>query len=93
MKVEIGPASICTTRVKTGVGYPQLLVVIECTNAAHGSGGMIVSDGGCTMLGDVVKAFGGGADFIMLGGMLAGHEESGGSVVERMVRNLSCPTV
>ncbi|EHC63124.1 GMP reductase [Salmonella enterica subsp. enterica serovar Inverness str. R8-3668] len=82
VKVGIGPGSVCTTRVKTGVGYPQLSAVIECADAAHGLGGMIVSDGGCTMPGDVAKAFGGGADFVMLGGMLAGHEESGGSVVE-----------
>ena len=82
VKVGIGPGSVCTTRVKTGVGYPQLSAVIECADAAHGLGGQIVSDGGCTMPGDVAKAFGGGADFVMLGGMLAGHEESGGKVVE-----------
>jgi GMP reductase len=82
VKVGIGPGSVCTTRVKTGVGYPQLSAVIECADAAHGLGGQIVSDGGCTMPGDVAKAFGGGADFVMLGGMLAGHEESGGTVVE-----------
>lgn len=82
VKVGIGPGSVCTTRVKTGVGYPQLSAVIECADAAHGLGGMIVSDGGCTTPGDVAKAFGGGADFVMLGGMLAGHEESGGRIVE-----------
>lgn len=82
VKVGIGPGSVCTTRVKTGVGYPQLSAVIECADAAHGLGGQIISDGGCTMPGDVAKAFGGGADFVMLGGMLAGHEESGGTVVE-----------
>lgn len=82
VKVGIGPGSVCTTRVKTGVGYPQLSAVIECADAAHGLGGQIVSDGGCTVPGDVAKAFGGGADFVMLGGMLAGHEESGGTVVE-----------
>ena len=71
VKVGIGPGSVCTTRVKTGVGYPQLSAVIECADAAHGLGGQIVSDGGCTMPGDVA-----------LGGMLAGHEESGGTVVE-----------
>ncbi|MCJ8608374.1 IMP dehydrogenase, partial [Klebsiella pneumoniae] len=75
VKVGIGPGSVCTTRVKTGVGYPQLSAVIECADAAHGLGGQIISDGGCTMPGDVAKAFGGGADFVMLGGMLAGHEE------------------
>ncbi|WP_298036432.1 GMP reductase [uncultured Desulfuromonas sp.] len=83
VKVGIGPGSVCTTRVKTGVGYPQLSAVIECADAAHGLGGRIISDGGCDCAGDVVKAFGGGADFVMLGGMLAGHDESGGQVVER----------
>ncbi|MBW7983033.1 GMP reductase [Enterobacillus tribolii] len=82
VKVGIGPGSVCTTRVKTGVGYPQLSAVIECADAAHGLGGQIVSDGGCTMPGDVAKAFGGGADFVMLGGMLAGHDECGGKIVE-----------
>jgi GMP reductase len=83
VKVGIGPGSVCTTRVKTGVGYPQLSAVIECADAAHGLGGRIISDGGCTCAGDVAKAFGGGADFVMLGGMLAGHDESGGQLVER----------
>lgn len=83
VKVGIGPGSVCTTRVKTGVGYPQLSAVIECADAAHGLGGRIISDGGCTCAGDIAKAFGGGADFVMLGGMLAGHDESGGEVVER----------
>ncbi|TSK07404.1 MAG: GMP reductase [Geobacter sp.] len=83
VKVGIGPGSVCTTRVKAGVGYPQLSAVIECADAAHGLGGRIISDGGCTCPGDVAKAFGGGADFVMLGGMLAGHDESGGQVVER----------
>lgn len=82
VKVGIGPGSVCTTRVKTGVGYPQLSAIIECADAAHGLGGRIIGDGGCTCPGDVAKAFGGGADFVMLGGMLAGHEESGGTVVE-----------
>ncbi|MEQ9860891.1 GMP reductase [Pectobacterium cacticida] len=82
VKVGIGPGSVCTTRVKTGVGYPQLSAVIECADAAHGLGGQIVSDGGCTMPGDVAKAFGGGADFVMLGGMLAGHDECEGTIVE-----------
>ena len=68
--------------MKTGVGYPQLSAVIECADAAHGLGGQIVSDGGCSVPGDVAKAFGGGADFVMLGGMLAGHDECEGTVVE-----------
>jgi len=82
IKVGIGPGSVCTTRVKTGVGYPQLSAIIECADAAHGLGGQIISDGGCKTPGDVAKAFGAGADFVMLGGMLAGHTESGGEIVE-----------
>ena len=81
IKVGIGPGSVCTTRVKTGVGYPQLSAIIECADAAHGLGGQIISDGGCKVPGDIAKAFGGGADFVMLGGMLAGHTESGGELV------------
>lgn len=83
VKVGIGPGSVCTTRVKTGVGYPQLSAVIECADAAHGLGGRIISDGGCISAGDVAKAFGGGADFVMIGGMFAGHDESGGELVQR----------
>ena len=83
VKVGIGPGSVCTTRVKTGVGYPQLSAIIECADAAHGLGGHIISDGGCKVPGDVVKAFGAGADFVMLGGMLAGHNESGGELIEK----------
>ncbi|WP_108652695.1 GMP reductase [Dongshaea marina] len=83
VKVGIGPGSVCTTRVKTGVGYPQLSAIIECADAAHGLGGQIVGDGGCTCPGDVAKAFGGGADFVMLGGMLAAHSESGGERFEK----------
>lgn len=82
IKVGIGPGSVCTTRIKTGVGYPQLSAIIECADAAHGLGGHIISDGGCTTPGDVAKAFGAGADFVMLGGMLAGHAESGGELLE-----------
>jgi GMP reductase len=83
VKVGIGPGSVCTTRRMTGVGYPQLSAVIECADAAHGLGGHICADGGCSTPGDVAKAFGGGADFVMLGGMFAGHAESGGDLVER----------
>jgi GMP reductase len=83
VKVGIGSGSVCTTRVKAGVGYPQLSAVIECADAAHGLGGRIISDGGCTCPGDVAKAFGAGADFVMIGGMFAGHDESGGKLVER----------
>ncbi|MZI93975.1 GMP reductase [Vibrio sp. CAIM 722] len=83
VKVGIGPGSVCTTRVKTGVGYPQLSAIIECADAAHGLGGRIIGDGGCTCPGDVSKAFGGGADFVMLGGMLAAHEEAGGELIQK----------
>ena len=82
VKVGIGPGSVCTTRKKTGVGYPQLSAIIECADAAHGLGGLICADGGCTVPGDVAKAFGGGADFVMLGGMLAGHDQSEQKVVK-----------
>jgi len=83
VKVGIGPGSVCTTRKKAGVGYPQLSAVIECADAAHGLGGLIVSDGGCTVPGDLSKAFGAGADFVMLGGMLAGTDESAGTLIEK----------
>lgn len=82
VKVGIGPGSVCTTRVKTGVGYPQLSAIIECADAAHGLGGQIISDGGCSHPGDIAKAFGAGSDFVMLGGMLSGHDESGGDIIE-----------
>ena len=82
VKVGIGPGSVCTTRIQTGVGYPQLSAIIECADAAHGLGGHIIADGGCTCPGDVAKAFGAGADFVMLGGMLAGHDEGGGKIIE-----------
>ena len=78
VKVGIGGGSVCTTRVQTGVGYPQLSAVIECADAAHGIGGHIMADGGCCCAGDIAKAFCAGADFVMLGGMLAGHTESAG---------------
>jgi GMP reductase len=87
VKVGIGPGSVCTTRIQTGVGYPQLSAVIECADAAHGLGGHIIADGGCTSPGDVSKAFAGGADFVMLGGMLAGHDEGGGQVIEKFYQS------
>ena len=83
VKVGIGPGSVCTTRIQTGVGYPQLSAIMECSDAAHGLGGHIIADGGCTCPGDVAKAFGAGADFVMLGGMLAGHDEGGGEMFTR----------
>lgn len=87
VKVGIGPGSVCTTRIQTGVGYPQLSAVIECADAAHGLGGHIIADGGCTVPGDVAKAFAAGADFVMLGGMLAGHDEGGGEVITKHYSN------
>ncbi len=83
VKVGIGSGSVCTTRSMTGVGFPQLSAVIECADAAHGLDGRICSDGGCVAPGDIAKAFGGGADFVMLGGMLAGHAECAGELVEK----------
>ena len=78
VKIGIGPGSVCTTRKITGCGYPQLSAIIECADAAHGLGGHICADGGCEKPGDVVKAFAAGADFVMLGGMLAGVDECEG---------------
>ena len=83
VKVGIGPGSVCTTRVQTGVGYPQLSAIIECADAAHGLGGHIIADGGCTCPGDIAKAFAAGADFVMLGGMLSGHDEGGGEIITK----------
>ena len=82
VKVGIGPGSVCTTRKVAGVGYPQLSAISECADAAHGLLGHVMADGGCSSPGDVAKAFAAGADFVMLGGMLAGHDESGGELVE-----------
>jgi GMP reductase len=82
VKVGIGSGSVCTTRLQTGVGMPQLSAVLECADAAHGCGGHIISDGGITCPGDAAKAFGAGADFVMLGSMLAGHDECPGELIE-----------
>ena len=82
VKVGIGSGAVCTTRLQTGVGMPQLSAVIECSDAAHGVNGMIISDGGICHPGDVSKAFGGGADFVMIGSMLAGHTECPGDIIE-----------
>jgi GMP reductase len=84
VKVGIGPGSVCTTRKMTGVGYPQLSAIIECADAAHGLKGQVCGDGGCTVPGDVAKAYGAGADFVMLGGMLAGHDECEGEIRHEM---------
>ncbi len=80
VKIGIGPGSVCTTRRVTGVGYPQLSAIIECADAAHGLKGLVCADGGCTVPGDIAKAYGAGADFVMLGGMLAGHDECDGEI-------------
>ena len=80
VKIGIGPGSVCTTRKITGVGFPQLSATIECADAAHGLGGHIITDGGCQVPGDIAKSFGAGADFVMLGGMFAGHDECEGEV-------------
>lgn len=82
VKVGIGPGAACTTRIKTGVGMPQLSAIIECSDAAHGVGGLIIGDGGITCPGDMSKAFGGGADFVMVGSAFAGHDENPGDVIE-----------
>lgn len=83
VKVGIGPGSVCITRSQTGVGRPQLSTILECADAAHGVGGMICADGGCTCPGDIAKAFGAGADFVMLGGMLAGSDEAAGELITK----------
>jgi GMP reductase len=82
VKCGIGPGSACLTRRKTGVGVPQLSTIIECADGAHGCGGMIIGDGGITCPGDLAKAFGGGSDFVMIGGQFAGHDENPGEVQE-----------
>jgi len=82
VKVGIGSGSVCTTRLQTGVGMPQLSAVLECADAAHGVGGCIISDGGAKVPGDIVKAFGGGADFVMGGSIFSGHEECAGELIE-----------
>jgi GMP reductase len=86
IKVGIGPGSVCTTRIQTGIGYPQLSAIIECADAAHGLGAQIISDGGCRVTADIAKAFGAGADFVMLGGMLAGHDEGGGEIITEIYK-------
>jgi len=81
IKIGIGPGSVCTTRKKTGVGYPQINCILECADAAHGLQGHVISDGGCTCPGDVAKAFAAGADFVMIGGLFAGHDQCGGELI------------
>lgn len=74
--------SACTTRKRTGVGRPQLSAILDCANVAHGMNALVCSDGGCVDEGDVAKAFGAGADFVMIGGMFSGHDECGGKIVQ-----------
>lgn len=93
IKVGLGNGSVCTTRKMTGVGYPQLSAIVECSDAAHGLGGYIIADGGCVCPGDIAKAFAGGADFVMLGGMLAGHDESGGESVYADIDGSNVPRI
>ena len=76
VKIGIGPGSVCTTRTMAGVGVPQFSAILECADAANGVDGHIMADGGCTTPGDIAKALGGGAHMVMIGGMLAGHDES-----------------
>ena len=82
VKIGIGSGAVCTTRKQTGIGMPQLSAVLECADAAHGLGGLIVSDGGIQVPGDFAKAFGGGADFVMAGGMFSGTDECNGDIIE-----------
>lgn len=91
VRIGIGSGSVCTTRDLTGIGFPQLSAVIECADAAHGLKGQVCSDGGCVVPGDIVKAMGGGADFVMLGGMLSGHTECAGEVVHDLVDGQQVP--
>lgn len=82
VKIGIGPGSVCTTRTMTGVGVPQFSAILDCADAANGVDGHILADGGCVYPGDIAKAFGGGAHMVMIGGMLAGHDESEKPVVD-----------
>ena len=85
VKIGIGPGSVCTTRTMTGVGVPQFSAIMECSDAANGVDGHIMADGGCVHPGDIAKAFGGGAHMVMIGGMLAGHDESEQKIENGMV--------
>ena len=89
VKVGIGSGSACTTRRMTGVGYPQLSAIIECSDAAHGMSdpatgvGLVMSDGGAVYPSDAAKAFCGGADFLMSGQFFSGFTQSGGALIEK----------
>jgi GMP reductase len=91
VRIGIGSGSVCTTRDLTGVGFPQLSAVIECADAAHGLKGHVCSDGGCVVPGDIAKAFGAGADFVMLGGMLSGHDECDGQIIYEDIEGTQVP--
>jgi IMP dehydrogenase len=78
IKVGIGPGSACTTRIKTGVGYPQLSAVLDIARTIEQTGVTVIADGGMKTAGDICKAIAAGADMAMLGGMLAGTEETPG---------------
>ncbi|MBO7555798.1 MAG: GMP reductase [Alphaproteobacteria bacterium] len=93
VKVGIGPGSVCTTRKLTGVGRPQLSAILECADAAHGLSGLVCADGGCTCAGDVAKAFGAGADFVMIGGMFAGTDEAAGELIEKTIQTCNLEEV
>jgi len=86
VKIGIGPGANCTTRKQTGVGRSQLSAIIECAEAAHAVDGMICADGGITCVGDINKAYGAGADFVMVGSMVAGSNEADGDVITKCYR-------
>jgi GMP reductase len=87
VKIGIGPGSECTTRLKTGCGYPQISAAIECADVAHGLDALICLDGGMTCPGDIAKAFCANADFVMLGGMFAGTDECDGELITKVIQS------
>jgi IMP dehydrogenase len=82
IKVGIGPGSVCTTRIVTGVGVPQLSAIIECATVAHQFNRSCIADGGIRSAGDIVKALAAGADVVMLGSLLAGTDETPGEIID-----------
>jgi len=87
VKIGIGPGSICTTRVVTGAGVPQITAIVECVKAAAGTGVPIIADGGIKFSGDVAKAIAAGADSVMIGSLFAGTEEAPGEIILFQGRN------
>jgi IMP dehydrogenase len=81
VKVGIGPGSICTTRVVSGIGVPQVTAILECSEAARGTGVPIIGDGGIKFSGDMTKAIAAGADSVMIGSLFAGTDESPGELI------------